>query len=406
MFIVDPTRVRVTGPLTPFKASFVAELQRQGYTPSGASHQVQLMAHLSRWLAGEGVDSQRLSPTEAERFLQARRAAGYTHHFSSRGLAPLLAYLQGLGAVPAPPPAPVPAGPVEELLERYRLYLIRERGFKEPTARRYARLVRPFLSNLASPEGLDLSQLGTAEISAFVLGTCRQLPTNGARLTVTATRSLLGFLHHEGEIERPLLQAVPSIGSWRGQSLPKGIEPGEVQKLLGSCDRATMTGRRDFAVLTLLSRLGLRAGEVAGLSLEDIDWRAGEILVRGKGRREERLPLPADVGEAIAAYLRGGRPGSVEGRSVFVLAAAPYRALSSTVVSQVVASAARRAGLGTFYAHRLRHTAATQALRAGASLPEVGQLLRHNRIETTAIYAKVDREGLRALARPWPAGAR
>ena len=300
----------------------------------------------------------------------------------------------------------MPAGPVGELLDRYRLYLIRERGFGEPTARRYARMVRPLLANLASPEGLDLSQLGSAEISASVLAACRQLSISGAQLTVTATRSFLGFLHREGEIERPLLQAVPSIGRWRGQSLPKGLEPDEVQKLLGSCDRATVTGRRDVAVLTLLSRLGLRAGEVAGLALADIDWRAGEVLVRGKGRREERLPLPADVGEAIAAYLRAGRPPSVVSRAVFVAKAAPHQTLSNAAISNIIAAAARRAGLGTIFAHRLRHTAATEALRAGASLPEVGQLLRHNRIATTAIYAKVDREGLRALARPWPAGAR
>jgi site-specific recombinase XerD len=406
MCIVDPMRVRMTGPLTPFKAGFTAELLRQGYAPKPASFHVQLMAHLSRWLADEELDARGLTPAKAELFLQERRAAGYTNRLSSKALAPLLAYLRRIGAAPPPPAAPAPVGAVEELLERYRLYLIRERGFGDEAAPRYVRVMRPFLSNLASPEGLDLSQLGTAEINAFVLDACRRLSNNSARLTVTATRSLLGFLHHEGEIERPLLGAVPSIGGWRGQSLPKGLEPGELQRLLDSCDRATVTGRRDFAVLALLSRLGLRAGEVAGLGLEDIDWRAGEILVRGKGRRSERLPLPADIGEALVAYLRGARPPSVVSRAVFVATAAPHQTLSREAVGQIVAAAARRAGLGTFYAHRLRHTAATETLRAGASLPEVGQLLRHNRIETTAIYAKVDREALRSLARPWPGGAR
>jgi site-specific recombinase XerD len=295
---------------------------------------------------------------------------------------------------------------VEELLERYRRYLVGERGFREPSARRYAGLVRPLLDNLASPEGLDLSQLGSAEISAFLLGACRQLSNNGARLTVTATRSLLGFLHHEGEIERPLSEAVPSIGSWREQSLPKGLEPGELQSLLASCDQTTVTGRRDFAVLTLLSRLGLRAGEVAGLSLEDVDWRSGEIVVRGKERRDERLPLPADVGEAIASYLRQGRPPGVQDRAVFLRVIAPHRALTRIGIGGIAAAAGRRAGLGRVGAHRLRHTAATEALRGGASLPEVGQLLRHHRIATTAIYAKVDREALREIARPWPGGAR
>lgn len=406
MSIVDPSRVRMTGPLTPFKAGFVAELQRQGYTASGASHQLRLAAHLSRWLASEGLDPGDLTSAAIERFRAARRAAGYSRHCSARALVPLVTYLRELGAVPPPAPAPVPVGPVEELLERYRLYLIRERGFGDKTARRYRHMVRPLLSNLASPGDLDLSQLGSAEVSTFLLGACRRLSTDGAKLTVIATRRLLAFLHHEGEIERSLVEAVPSIGSWRGQGLPKGLEPAEVQELLRSCDRATVTGRRDFAVLILLSRLGLRAGEVAGLLLEDIDWRAGEILVRGKGRRSERLPLPADVGEAIVAYLRGGRPPSVVSRAVFVASAAPHQTLSSAAISQIVAAAAGRAGLGSVFAHRLRHTAATQALGAGASLPEVGQLLRHNRIETTAIYAKVDREGLRALARPWPGGAR
>jgi site-specific recombinase XerD len=404
--MTDPSRRRVTGPLAPFKSGFIAELQRQGYAPGSACRQVDLMTRLSRWLSGEGLDPRGLTPAEAERFLAARRAVGYTNHLSRRSLAPLLAYLRGLGAAPPPPPAPAPVGPVEELLERYRLYLIRERGVREPTARRYARLVDPLLGKLASPEGLDFSQLGTAEISASVLGACRRLSTGEARLTMTATRSLLRFLHHEGEIERPLFGAVPSIGSWRGQSLPKGLEPDDVRKLLDSCDRTTATGRRNFAILTLLSRLGLRAGEVAGLSLEDIDWRAGKILVRGKGRREERLPLPADVGEAIAAYLRDGRPPSVVSRAAFVAGSAPYQTLSRSAISMIVAAAAARAGLDTIFAHRLRHTAATQALRSGASLPEVGQLLRHNQIETTATYAKVDREGLRAVARPWPAGAR
>jgi integrase/recombinase XerD len=406
MSIVDPSRVRMTGPLAPFKPGFVAELERQRFTHGSAAAHVRLMAHVSRWLAEEGLRPSDFTSVAIERFRAARRAAGYSRQCSARALVPLVTHLRELGAVPPPAPAPVPVGPVEELLERYRLYLVRERGFGDKAAPRYVGVMRPFLGKFASPEGLDLSRLGSAEVSTFLLGACRQLSSNSARLTVTATRSFLGFLHHEGEIERPLLQAVPSIGNWRGQSLPKGLESGELQKLLGSCDRATVTGRRDFAVLALLSRLGLRAGEVAGLSLEDIDWRAGQILVRGKGRREERLPLPADVGEAVAAYLRGSRPPSVVSRAVFVANAAPHQTLSAGAISQIVAAASGRAGLGTIFAHRLRHTAATQALRAGASLPEVGQLLRHNRIETTAIYAKVDREGLRALARPWPAGAR
>jgi site-specific recombinase XerD len=186
--------------------------------------------------------------------------------------------------------------------------------------------------------------------------------------------------------------------------LPKGLEPAEVRSLLASCDRRRSNGRRDFAILTTLVRLGLRGGEIAKLRLDDIDWRAGEIVVHGKGNRAERLPLPTDVCEAVAAYLRRGRPASAEGRTVFVRVKAPHRGLSTGGVTQVVSAAARRAGLGHVHAHRLRHTAATQMLRAGAPLPEISQLLRHRRALTTAIYAKVNREALRTIARPWPEG--
>ena len=196
--------------------------------------------------------------------------------------------------------------------------------------------------------------------------------------------------------------AVPGVGAWRGAALPRPLERGELGRLLASCDRDTVVGRRDFAIVLLMGRLGLRCGEVAGLSLENVDWRAGELVVCGKGRRDERLPLPVDVGEAIAAYLRAGRPARALDRAVFVRALAPHHRMGPSAVSRVVASAADRAGLGAIRAHRLRHTAATELLRAGATLPEVGQVLRHRRVSSTTIYAKVDDLALGPLARPWP----
>lgn len=187
--------------------------------------------------------------------------------------------------------------------------------------------------------------------------------------------------------------------------LPKGLEPEQLRRLLASPDRRTPTGRRDYAILVLLSRLGLRAGEVAALGLDDIDWRSGEIVVNGKGNRTERLPLPADVGAAVAGYLRHGRPATSDARTVFVRVHAPHRVLTSGAVTQAVFGAAQRAGLGRIHAHRLRHTAATAMLHAGSPLPEVGQVLRHRSPLTTAIYAKVDRDALAVLARPWPVDA-
>jgi site-specific recombinase XerD len=398
-----PSRVRITGPLTSFAKSFAAELAKQGYKPNAAAYQLQLLAHLSRWLATKVLDAASLTPSVLNEFLAARRSQGYTMWLSAKALAPLVAYLGGLGfAVPTPNAA---LSPTETLLARYRRYLVDARGLAATTARGYVDMVRPFVATRVVDDELDLVGLRPADLTGFVLSTCRGRAIGSAKLAVTALRSLLGFLHLEGLIRRPLAAVVPSVAGWRLAGLPRSLEPGEVHRLLAACDRRTRTGRRDFAMLMLLARLGLRAGEVRSLSLEDIDWHAGEIVVRGKGNRAERLPLPTDVGAAVAEYLRRGRPGTAQGRAVFVRVRAPHRPLSSGGVTNAVAAAGSRAGLDRVSAHRLRHTVATQMVRSGVPLPEVGQVLRHRRLLTTAIYAKVDRDGLRLLARRWPGGA-
>ena len=399
----DPSQVRVIASLSGFAAGFADELVHQGYGPGAVFNHMKLLAHLSRWLVDEGLGADDLHTAAVGRFMRARRAAGCTCLHSIKAMQPILAYLRGLGVAPTPPP-PTPSGPVEVALERYRSYLVVERGLGAGTAHGYVDAVRPFLHGRARPDGLalDLAHLTAADVVSFVVARCPHQGHSAAKLTVTALRSLLGFLHVEGMIERSLAFAVPSVACRRLVGLPKGLDPDQVRRLLASCDNRMQDGCRDFAVLTVLVRLGLRAGEVARLALDDIDWRAGEIVVRGKANCSERLPLPPDVGAAVAGYLQRGRPASAHGRTVFVRIKAPHCPLSSCGVTQVVAAAARRAGLGRIHAHRLRHTAATQMLRAGASLPEIGQLLRHRRAMTTAIYAKVDRDGLRTIARPWP----
>jgi site-specific recombinase XerD len=396
----DPSRVRVSGPLEPFALGFAGWLEQVGYTENSAGGQLRLMAHASRWLEAQGVGVGALGDV-AERFAGERRAAGYTNYVTARALGPLLGYLRRIGATPH---APVlePATPAEVLLERYQRYLTVERGLVPGTGVDYAHAVRPFLEQRSAGGTLDLEHLTARDVTAFVVARCRSQARGSAKLTVTALRSLLGFLHVEGDIPCSLVGAVPSAASWRLSGLPRALEPEQVQQLLGSCDLASRTGRRDFAILTLLVRLGLRSGEVAALQLQDVDWRGGELVVLGKGRRSERLPLPVDVGEAISTYLRNGRPGSAQDRSLFVRIKAPHRGLTSAGVTQVVVIAGRRAGLGSIHAHRLRHTAATRMLAAGAPLHEIGQVLRHREALTTAIYAKVDRDALRPLARPWP----
>jgi site-specific recombinase XerD len=392
----DPSRVCVPGPLAEFADGFAAELARRGYRPSSVAFHLRLMAHLSRWLQGQGLVVTGLTPEVAGRFLADRREAGYVAGLAAGSLEPLLGFLRVGGVVPVPVPAAA-AGPAEALLARYAGWLARERGLAETTIERNTGLLRPFASGLVRDGRLRLDGLTGAADSAFVADHARRRPAATPRMA-TALRSLLRFLHAEGLTGAGLAGAVPPAAGWKLAGLPKALPGEQVAALLASCDRATVVGIRDFAVLTVLARLGLRAGEAARLRLDDIDWRRGEITVWGKGSRGERLPLPADAGEAIVSYLTAARPAAGH-REVFLCARAPVRPMSRGAVTNIVARAARRAGLGVVHAHRLRHSVATASLRAGGSLGEIGQLLRHKAAITTTIYAKVDIERLRALAR-------
>jgi integrase/recombinase XerD len=362
------------------------------------------MAHLSRWMTQRGFAVDGLTVSVLSDFLAARRAEGYRLWLSPRALAPLLEYLRGVGVMPVEPD-PEPGGAVDTLLARYRGYLVGERGLSAATAALYAQLTRPLLASRMAGGELDLASLTAADVIRFVRVSCPGRAVGTAKLIVTAVRSLLGFLHVEGVIGSSLASAVPSVAGGTGLDVPRGLDPDAAARLLACCDRNTSMGRRDYAILVLLARLGLRPGEVCSLRLDDIDWRAGELVVTGKGHRIERLPLPVDVGEAVADYLRDGRPATADCRTVFVRFRAPHRSLSVSGVTDTVRRTAQRAGLGCIRARQLRHTAATAMVQAGAALPEVGQVLRHRRLLTTSIYAKVDIEGLRELARPWPGGA-
>ncbi len=382
---------------------FEGELLQQGYKPSTVLRKKRLFADLNDWLQAQGLSAGDLSYELADRFLFDRRSAGYARHKTLETLRPILDYLHRLKLAP-PLEAPVPEGPASVILDRYRLFLTAERSLATVTALRYIDCLRPFLSRRVFDGGLDLRSLTPADVTAFVVARCPQLNTGVAKLTVTALRSFLGFLHLEGITERSLAHAVPKVLHRRLAGLPKGLDHDQVRRLLAACDVDTAVGCRDLAILTLLVRLGLRSGEVARLRIDDIDWRAGTISVRGKGNCHERVPLPSDVGHRVAEYLQHASPADAIGRTVFIRHFAPHHALCAGRVSGIVADAARRAGLGRVHAHRLRHTAATELLRTGASLPEIGQLLRHRRAATTAIYAKVDLDRLRLIARPWPEG--
>lgn len=396
----NPLRVQVSGPLAPFAPGFVARLAGLGYARVSVVHQMQLVAHLSCWMTAEGVAADDLSDEMIERFAVSRRAAGYRHFLTPSALAPLLGFLRALGVTPAPT-AVAPVGPADVLVERYRGYLLGERGLAATTVRYYERVAQQFLGVVPTPEReLDLARLTAGEVSRFVLEECVRCSPGSASNVVVALRSLLRFLHVEGLTGGELAAAVPAVAP-RPRGLPRALGPGAVARLLASCDRRATKGRRDFAVLTVLSRLGLRAAEVAAIELGDVDWRAGELSVRGKARRRDRMPLPVDVGEALAGYVQRGRP-RVESERLFMRVVAPIGPLTSDAVSEVVRHACRRCELPVVGAHALRHTAATETLRAGGSLVEIGQLLRQQSAFTTAIYARVDRAALCELARPWP----
>src|SRR5215216_4927774 len=397
-------RVRVAGPLAPFAGGFAAELERLGYSRFTAEAQLQLMAHVSGWLEDRGLEAGQLTTARLEGYLAYRRECGHVHRFSPRGLAPLLVFLRGQGLAPGATPSPVITAS-DRLLVEFEDYLCCDRGLAARTVEGYRRTAGLFLASRCPAAGDDLQfgSLTSADVSAFMLeqSACRSAGSLGN--VITALRALLRFLYLRGYTPLPLAAAVPAVCAAHRAGPSRTLTAGEVARLLASCDRRTATGRRDYAILTVLVRLGLRAGEVAALVLADIDWCAGELVVVGKGGRRDRLPLPVDVGQALAAYLRRGRPRG-ECRHVFVHVRAPYSAIGRWAVSHVVARGCQRAGPSELRAHRLRHSAATEIHRAGAGLVEIGQVLRHRHSTTTTIYARTDPEALISLARPWPGG--
>jgi integrase/recombinase XerD len=388
-----------SGPLAPWAAGYGSWLRSRGYSRFAVGHRLWQLERLSRWLEREGLSAGELSPVRVEAFLGAQRDAGYVTWVSPRSMALPLGYLRELGVVPAVTAA-VADDPVGRVLAGYCRYLRCERGVQARTVARYEPDARLFLSRYAGSEGLELERLTAADVSGFLARECPRRSVAGARYLVFVVRSLLRYLHVAGLVGLPLQWAVPGIADLRDRSLPRGLEAEAVKALLSSCDRRRTVGRRDYAILLLLWRLGLRAGEVAALTLEDIDWRAGELLIHGKGGTEDVLPLPCDVGEAVVSYLCR-RPRS-ECRTVFLKVVAPAGPLSAKALWGVVHDACVRAGIPPVGPHRLRHTAATGMLREGASLAEIGQVLRHRSEQTTAAYAKVDRAALRPLALPWP----
>jgi integrase/recombinase XerD len=393
-------RVKVRGSLAGHADGFEVELRRLGFTPLSIMGQLRLMAHLSRWLDVERVGVADLSVERVESFLRARRSTRAAL-FSRKALSPLLGWLAVCGVIPEE--ASRPAARRDPLvLDQFELYLLAERRLQSRTAAAHVARARRFMVGYCPPDGV--AALTAADVTRALLeeGANRR-PVSVKKFGYTL-RAFLRFCFLTGLVDRDLTGATLVVRSPQPSLLPVGVSPADVETLLGACDRETALGRREYAVIVLLARLGLRAGEVAGLRMEDIDWHLGEILIRGKGAKDERLPLPAEVGEAVADYLVHARPADTVHKEVFCTARAPRRRLTSPAIWAIVQRACDRGGIQRFGPHRLRHSLGEAMVAAEVPLAAIGQVLRHENPLTTAGYARVDVAGLRSLALSWPTG--
>lgn len=392
-------RVVVGGPLAPFADVYRSRLEECGYSPLTIVNELRQVVHLSRWMLDTGVAVGELTVVRVEEFLAPRRVAKGHRGCSLQGLMVMVGVLGEQGVSLANETVALPMSRHDTVLARFHSYLLAERGLAACTAAAYTARARRFLDGC--PVDIELADLCAGDVTRAVQREAVRVSVGSAQFFVAGVRSLLRFLFVEGLVAAELSAAALAVTGRRRSSLPKGLGAGDVAGLLGCCDRRRSDGRRDYAVLVVLTRLGLRASEVAGLTLDDIDWRAGEIVVRGKGRREDRLPLPCDVGEAIAGYLQRGR-GKTSRREVFLRAVAPAGPLGRGGVSSIVRRACARAGIAPVGAHCLRHSLACTMVAADVGLGEIAAVLRHRGVTSTAIYARVDVERLRTLAQPWP----
>lgn len=387
-----------SGPLGQYAAGFRTWLLKRGYSPGHAEWHLRLMADASGWLEGGGLTVGGLTAGAAGRFLDARHAAGRREPKTLAGLRPMLDYLGGLGALPPEPPGS-PPGAAARLIAEYEEYLRAERGLAPETVKAYSARAARFLARFAP--GGDPGTIRPEDVTAAVLSDAGRVSAASAQLLVSVLRSFLRWCHVRGMAGADVASAAMTVTGRRVSMLPRGLEPGQVSALLASCDRSRPAGRRDYAVILLLARLGFRSGEIARIRLDDIGWRAGEIGIRGKGGGYDVLPLPADAGAALAAWLRDGRPAAGF-REAFTTVTAPWRPLSPGGVGAIVRSAAVRGGMEEFGPHRLRHTAACAMIGAKVPLAGISRALRQRNTQVTAVYARAGLDRLRPLARPWP----
>ena len=390
------------GPLAEFADGYRVVLAGLGFTPFGVVGKLWEAGRLSDWMTANGFGLGDLTVERLAEFTALCASGPPVRPMGRRSLQHLVGYLRGLGVVPG---ETVGASATDELIDRYRVWMIDDRGLARRTIERYEATAHRFLAQRAARRsgGCGAEDLSGTDVHEFLLAETERVSIGSAKGRVAELRCLLRFLFVEGWTVTSLAASIPPVAGWRDAALPATLTRVEVDAIVAAHDVSSVTGRRNFAIVLILARLGLRAAEVAALQLGDVDWRAGEIVVRGKSRRDDRLPLPAEVGEAIVAYLTEGRPDAAC-RAVFITRFAPLGPLAPQSVSKIVYDASRRAGIDPpVCSHRLRHALATDMLRHGAGLADISQVLRHRDLATTAVYAKVDFQALGELAIEWPA---
>lgn len=395
---------RPEGPLADYLHGFADHLEAEGYKVSSIQRRVYHSGAFSRWLKQKKVDVQDLN---------AGHIKGYLQHCSERGsscqgviyaLEPMLGFLRREGVLSLQKTAKIPLSPVESCLQAYEHYLREDRALADASIIAYRACTRSFLERRFGKKAVTLSDLNAADVVSFIQFQASRLQTKRAKLMTCALRSFLKYARYSGEIKQDLAVAVPSVANWSMSSIPRAISAGQVSQLLESIDQSTPIGHRDYAILLLLARLGLRACEIAFLELDNIDWHVGTLTVRTKGGHPSEYPLSGEIGAAIAAYLHRGRPSSTS-RRVFLRSVAPARGFGgASSIGAVVKHRLERTTIQspTRGAHQFRHGVAVDMLRRGASLGEIGDLLGHHCAQSTMIYAKTDIETLRSLAMPWP----
>lgn len=392
------------GPLKTYLYAFAVKLRDEGFGRGWICHQIRLAADFSRWLQLNRIALNAINTEHGKKYLTYRARKGRGKAGDPIIMTRLLNLLRQQGVIVEPILRKLT--PVDQAANKFVSYLLAERSLASVTATRYGKFIRRFLNNRFGKKSVDLSILSSKDIVDFVQQEAAYLHVKESQMMTSALRSFLRYARYQGYIDIDLVAAVPTVANRSMATIPKSLPSEQVALVLEHCKRDTATGRRDYAILLLLARLGLRAGEVVSLTLDDIDWQAGCITVHGKGGHRAQLPLPIDVGEAIAAYLRDGRPRRST-RTLFLYAKAPLVGFKSQqVVGDVVDRALERAGIDSPRrgAHQFRHSLATEMLRRGASMAEIGQVLRHQSAQTTEIYAKVDLISLRSLALAWPGG--